>query len=208
MKTLIGIPVVNNLLLLEETINSCKKAGFDDFLIVLNGADSDIIEYAKDYEYILNNENIGVNKAWNQILDYFLDADFDRVIIANSDISIKGNFKSELDRINDDCYIIPNVVETFSNYKINATDEIDGIQSGVFIILDKYQVQVVYPIQTLTSIWFGDSDILQKLKKYQKVKLFNNLQLKHEVSATIRSLDISNKWHNENIIWLEKIKTR
>jgi hypothetical protein len=206
MRTLIGIPVVNNLPLLKETIDSCKKAGFDRFLIVLNGANNDIIEYAKDFEFILNSENIGVNKAWNQIIEYFLTTDLDRVVIANSDISIKENFKSELDKIKDDFYIIPNVVDKFSDFKIKTTDEIEGIQSGVFIILNRNQIKIVYPIQTKTDIWFGDSDILQRLKRYQPVKLFNNLQLKHEISATIRSLDISNKWHQENKVWLDKIK--
>lgn len=87
MSNYVGIATVNNLRYLQETLNSIK--GIDNILIVDNGSTDETYQWVADcqHEKVLNGANLGVSKAWNQILNWGISHDDCEIIyILNNDI--------------------------------------------------------------------------------------------------------------------------
>ncbi len=86
----IGIPTVNLVNYLQETLASIKSKHDFEILLVDNGSnDGKTREWIESsgYDRILNEENVGVSKAWNQIINWGLSHNgCDIVFILNNDI--------------------------------------------------------------------------------------------------------------------------
>lgn len=85
----IGIPTINNIKYLQETLNSIKDIEDSHILIVDNGSTDITYQWvvACQYEKILNGSNLGVSKAWNQILNWGISHDDCNVVyVLNNDI--------------------------------------------------------------------------------------------------------------------------
>lgn len=85
----IGIPTINLLRYLEETINSIKCHDEFQLLLIDNLSIDGTREWIQQsgHEYILNPENYGVSKSWNQILHWGLSHnDCEVIFILNNDI--------------------------------------------------------------------------------------------------------------------------
>lgn len=85
----IGVPTVNNVKYLQETLASIKGVADDHILIIDNGSAerTRLWVAASQYEKILNKENLGVAKAWNQIINWGMSHDDCEIVyIFNNDI--------------------------------------------------------------------------------------------------------------------------
>jgi len=89
MNICLGVPTVNNLRYLKETLNSIKSKHPIEILIIDNGSEDETRNWVANSEYavILNPTNLGVSKAWNQIIYWGLSYDDCKLIfILNNDI--------------------------------------------------------------------------------------------------------------------------
>ena len=87
-----GIPTVNNLRYLCETIESIKSKYPIKILIVDNGSEDETRNWVagSGYESILNPTNIGVAPAWNQVLYWGLSHnDCKLIFVLNNDIVLR-----------------------------------------------------------------------------------------------------------------------
>jgi len=87
MSVYLGVPTVNNLRYLCEVLDSIK--GVDNILIVDNGSTDPTHQWIVNcqHEKMLNETNLGVSKAWNQILNWGLSHDDCEIVyVLNNDI--------------------------------------------------------------------------------------------------------------------------
>jgi GT2 family glycosyltransferase len=86
----LAIPTVNNLKYLQETIASIKSKEEFQLLILDNGSNDKFTKewiQGSGHEFILNETNLGVAKAWNQIINWGLShEDCEIIFILNNDI--------------------------------------------------------------------------------------------------------------------------
>jgi len=85
----LGIPTVGLRKYLQQTIESIVTAYHVKLLVIDNNSQDGTTEWLKQcgYEYILNPENYGVAKSWNQILDWARSHNnFELCFIMNNDI--------------------------------------------------------------------------------------------------------------------------
>lgn len=160
-RILVAIPVLYN----GETCLKAFKSVIQeaDLLIIDNNSEIDVKQAIKQiwYEYpnvkvIQNQENVYVNKAWSQILEYFLDSQYDQLVIMNSDLIMSAGWSKHLE---DGISAIPS----------DGTLKDDRIAfcgtAGVAINLNKEMARLVYPIPETIRIWHGDEFIYQKIRK-------------------------------------------
>ena len=175
MRILIAIPFLfgaeHSKLCIESVINSeC------DLLLIDNGAEQSVKNVLNFYHsrsnvhIISNQENIFVNPAWNQAMEFFLSLDYDRLIIMNSDLIMHPNWfevlKNRLVEFPDEITlpIIADNILQYATCEYQSGMEVASGTPGVFISLNKKQVEIVYPIHSEIKIWFGDNWILDSLR--------------------------------------------
>lgn len=137
---------------IESVINDANV------LLIDNGASQDVKDVIEEYSdrcfVIRNIENVYVNPAWNQIMHFFLAGGWLKLVIMNSDLIMhKGWSKC----IWGDVIPIPGNEET--------TKIVTEGTPGVFICLDRNQVEIVYPIPEYYFIWFGDQFVFEVLRQ-------------------------------------------
>lgn len=163
MRILVGIPVIAHADLCKAAIDSVVLES--DVLVIDNNADPEtkLMLLREDIEVLVNTENIYVNAAWSEIMQYFLLSEFyDTLIIMNSDLIMQPGWSAKLQEgqicIPTDGSHAENVVVT------------EGIP-GVFIHLSREMVEMVYPIPSYVKIWFGDNWVFEILRRlgYQTV---------------------------------------
>ncbi len=161
MKILVGIPCLYNAEMCKLSILSVAMEA--DVLVIDNGADYGVkqmikllIECKFNIRFISNEQNIFVNPAWNQILHYFLQSDYDQLIIMNSDLVMKPGWSN---RIQDGISCIP----TDGSHLVDTV--VSEGTTGVFIHLNKEMARLAYPIPYGIKIWFGDNFLYGKIRK-------------------------------------------
>src|ERR1700748_1918760 len=94
---LVGIPVLFN----GETCLKAFRSVIDeaDLLIIDNNSPKDVKQAIKqiwnekpNIIIIANKENVYVNKAWSQIVKYFLKSDYEQLVIMNSDLILDAGW--------------------------------------------------------------------------------------------------------------------
>lgn len=161
MKILCGIPCLYN----GETCLKAFKSVVNeaDLLIIDNGSEIDVKQAIKQiwYEYpnvkvIQNQDNLFVNPAWNQIIEYFLDSQYDQLVIMNSDLIMEQGWSKHLE---DKVSAIPNDGnQKFDEIVFNGTP-------GIFVNMNKEMAKLCFPIPDSIKIWFGDLFLYSKIRK-------------------------------------------
>lgn len=187
-KILVGIPVIYDANCVRRCLAHIK--GADGILIIDNNATLDIKEIIRPYNKIVNEKNIYVNPAWNQIMLYFLDhPEFDTVIILNSDIYLKHDVFTKIKSIDLDAQkVIPLVtgVSAFYDSPNPTTQVVEAGVPGVFICLSRKMVELVYPIPSEIKLWYGDNWIFNKLQLLDyKMTIYSDLQAIMDWSRSI-----------------------
>lgn len=207
MRILCGIPVLFNgdtcLKAFKSIINEA------DLLIVDNGSEIDVKQAIKQiwYEYpnvkvIHNQENVYVNKAWSQIIEYFLNSQYDQLVIMNSDLIMSPGWSKYLE---DGISCLPCDGEL-------KTDRIvfNGTM-GIAIHLNKEMAKLVYPIPESIKIWFGDDWCFGKIRKagFKTIIKANYIaQHWHNGSQTCQKLkNFQEIIAQDKLAWLEIEKT-
>lgn len=206
-KILVGIPVLFNgdtcLRVFESVI------GEADLLIVDNGANKDVKDaiYLTRIKYpsvkaIRNDKNEYVNSGWNQILKYFLDSDYEQLIILNSDLILLQGWSK---------YIIDGISAIPHEDKRDCDEEVFEGTPGVMIHLNREMAELVYPIPESIKIWFGDLWIYSKIRKagYKTIVKAGLKALHfHGGSQTCNKLpEFQEIIEQDKIAWLEIEKT-
>jgi len=205
-KILVAIPVVINPQLFRAAITSVlvNRRGNVDLLIIDNNSDilvkQIIYEIQQDYLGVIvitNAENIFVNPAWNQMMQFFLKRkQYDYLCIMNSDLVLQNNWYELLNnrwQHNENEIIIPNVCDEISlnlSTEIQDAKEVNSGTAGIFITLNREQCNIVYPIPNEIKVWFGDEWIYTILRNLgYKTVIPNNFIARHEWSSTVSKLE-------------------
>jgi hypothetical protein len=207
MRVLVGIPVIYCEECVEQCLDSLKgqDAGI---LIIDNNATPKIKKLVSSYPNIINKENIYVNPAWNQIMKMFLNSNYDRLVILNSDMILESDVIEKIKNIDLDGDLtipLPNVSEHQISEGIR---EIDWGFPGIMIVLSRKMCELVYPIPESLKIWFGDDWIYRRLKNNgYNLRVFYSIKARHSGSRSIASVkEASEIIEQDKINWLTEEK--
>ena len=181
-----------------------------DLLIIDNGSAPDVKEAINkilhDYQFTTRvnvipfSKNIYVNPAWSVILEYFLESDYEHLVIMNSDLILYPGWSKYLE---DNVWCIVNG----GSYKVD-TEVFEGI-AGVFINFNKEMARLVYPLPAALKIWYGDTYIEKKFAK-AGIKMIVKAGLLadhvHGGSVTVRGLPEFQDVIKQDMIEWETIK--
>jgi len=148
LKILVGIPTIGPAHLTQMAIDSVYPEA--DVLVVDNNADDEtkLVLLREDIYVIANEQNEYVNKAWNQILEAFLESGYETLVIMNSDLIMSPGWSRKL---NPKQICIP--TDGSHTEDVVVTEG----TPGVFIHLSRDMAEIVYPIPEYIRIWFGDN---------------------------------------------------
>jgi hypothetical protein len=169
MRILIAIPCLfgaeHTKLAIQSVVNSDV-----DLLLIDNGAANDVKAVIYSFEprsnvwVIRNKENIYVNPAWNQIMEYFNSGHWSHLILMNSDLIMGAGWKDCVENFLQQ-YPQASPVPNQSNELEGEVPLYEGI-AGVFVVLSRYQVGLVYPIPNEIKVWFGDNWIYDIIRAH------------------------------------------
>lgn len=157
MTILCGIPCLFGPVHTKESIDSVIKEA--EVLLIDNGAEQSVKDVISGYNChkIYNKENIFVNPAWNQIIEFFLKNDYyDSLAIMNSDIIMEKGWSDVIKKA--DAMAIPNLGDATEDIEVHSGTP------GVFIHLNRKQAEIIYPIPDCIKVWFGDNWIYEILR--------------------------------------------
>lgn len=191
MRILVGIPVLYHAEQFKRALRSVIKV---DVLVVDNGSDKDVKNVINQFPvHVIRHEvNTFVNSAWNDILNYFINSDkHTHLIIMNSDLQMQTQWKTVLENrlaVNPNDVCLPVLSDINVKVEVDVKEPVyvtEGI-AGIFILLNKEQARLVYPIPSEIKVWFGDNWIFERLKKHgYKICIPPNLIAQHEWSSTV-----------------------
>lgn len=208
-KILVGIPVLYGYKHTQDAINSVINQEDVHVLIIDNGATEDLKELFKNYEHYnnftvkVNEKNIYVNPAWNQIMYAFLNdfKDFDILCIMNSDITMQNNWSDVLRYwyfFKDKASFLPVLLtDCVKLVRLKNVEVIGGKPevvkegtAGVFITLNRDQCEMVWDIPETMKVWYGDNWIYGMLRGcgHQTV-IVDNLIAFHGLSQTVSRVE-------------------
>ena len=194
MKILTGIPVIKDSGWFKECLIPLNR---HRLLIVDNNADDDCKKVIKKLKCnkIVNKKNVYVNKAWNQIMEWFINnEEYTHLNILNSDLRLMKGWESFLSKVWDK-NIIPLATETTGIPPIengnNKYKIVPGGHPGICIILSREQVKAVYPIPEDIKIWFGDNYIWGVLQNKHNIKLgvYESFYASHGNSRSVSQVE-------------------
>lgn len=201
MKYLVGMPCLFGYEHTKEAIESVVHKQDVDVLLIDNGAEQKVKELLinnysikQNVTVLSNKENIYVNPAWNQIMDFFLGSYCDYLLIMNSDLTLQTNWKNALDahltkyHLDIPVPVISNDRKILNEREVNdngLTFVFEGTP-GVLIVLSKEHVKKVYPIPETIKVWFGDNWIYEGLRKLgYKTVVLSSLLSYHSGSQNV-----------------------
>lgn len=218
-KYLIGIPCLHGVDHTREAIESAVNDDAD-VLVIDNGADEGvkkvIYSFGDQIKVIRNEKNVFVNPAWNQVIEYFLNGEYQNLVIMNSDAIIPSSWCLELDKFYARYFQdipVPHI-QLDKRFAWNDQDPaksvlaeplVDGI-AGICICLTRQQVKWIYPIPDGIKVWFGDNWIYETLRQVGcKTWKLHNLEVYHAVSQNVSiahgvydQIEIDKAWWEEN----------
>lgn len=206
MKILVVIPCLYGPDHTREAIESLINKPDVDVLLIDNGAE-DSVKSSLNYYYlahksccelIQNKNNIYVNPAWQQGINYFLKhPEYSHIIIMNSDLIMQNDWANIVKNIwsNDpDAIIIPQNTQD-KNFRFDVPKETTELLQvhegtpGVFITMNRKQAEIINPIPSELKIWFGDNWIFEILRGCgYKTLIPNNLWSYHYWSQNVQKV--------------------
>ncbi len=213
MKILVGIPVITGYKHTMEAIDSVLNQKDVSLMIIDNNATPDIKELFKKYAHYnnftvkVNENNIYVNPAWNQIMYAFLNneeyKDYDLLCIMNSDLTMQNNWSdvlrnaynfnpkgSYLPVVVNDCVKLERMKEVPTNVIHDQLKVVTEGTAGIFITLSREQVNMVYDIPETMKVWFGDNWIYGMLRGCgHDTMIVENLFAFHGLSQTVSRVE-------------------
>lgn len=176
---LTGIPCLFGAVHTKASIDSVINES--DVLLIDNGAEQAVKDVISKYNChkIHNKENIFVNPAWNQIISFFLNNDYDTLVIMNSDIIMEKGWSGVLNKVETDIIAVPNLGSASEDVEVHSGTP------GVFIHLNRKQAEIIYPITDCIKVWFGDNWIYQILRTLgYKTIVYHELKANHYHSGS------------------------
>ena len=223
MKILLGIPCLYGAGHTKEAIESVIDKPGVVLLLIDNGAEHDVKELIGSYRanetvtVIENKNNVYVNPAWNQIIGFFLDGDFDYCIIMNSDLVMQKDWDKVLKnrwRVKPDEVCIPFGVASKLFRGVDTDVSRAEVKSsgtaGVFITLNRKQAKIVYPLPEECKLWFGDEYIYTILRSigYETVMPENLLSCHYGSKSLSRVKGVSEIIEKDKGHWEKTVKAR
>jgi len=219
---LITIPCLYGVEHTRECIESVIHKKNVSLHLVDNGAEIAVKELLNHYKasytnvILIHNEvNIYVNPAWNQGIEYFLrEKEFDYLIILNSDMTMYENWDLVLRKrleVYPDEISMPTVINDrlFTDLVVD-TEVIEGTTvyggvNGAFILLNRKQAKIVFPIPSDIVVWFGDNYIFELLRGFgYKTLVIPNLICFHYISQNVQKVEgIGEIIEEDKIAWHE-----
>lgn len=223
MKILVAIPFLfgadHSKLCIESVVNSGV-----DVLLIDNGAEQSVKNVLNFYHsrpnihIISNPENVFVNPAWNQAMEFFLAFDYDRLVIINSDLIMHPNWhevlKNRLVEFPNEITlpIITDNILQYATCEYQSGMEVSSGTPGVFISLNRKHVEIVFPISAEIKIWFGDNWLYDSLRGLGfKTVIAPNLfaQHYHNGSQSVSKLNgISEMIEQDKINWTNIVQNK
>ena len=219
-KILLSIPCLYGVEHTKECIDSIAFKENIDVYLIDNGAEDTVKKLLNDYEnrcpnvkVLHNPKNIFVNPAINQGMQYFLEnKEYDYFISINSDLILYPNWDEVVRKrlaVNPDEICMPTIIndKLFSNVSINSDvvegTVINGGVNGVFMIMNRKQVELVNPIPEEMKIWFGDNHIFDILRGVgYKTIMSDNFLGYHYVSQNVQKVKgISEMIEEDKVMW-------
>lgn len=233
MRYLVGIPCLYGSEHTKLAIESVARTYDVDLLLIDNGAEKSVKDLIKTYEaapdvfVISNPENVYVNPAWNQIINFFLLNDkYDYLVIMNSDLILQKDWKKVMDfyfKVYPDVIPLPVIGSDSTVYDkeielVFEHHEVFKGTPGVLIVINRKHAKIVYPIPDYIKVWFGDNWIFEILRslKYRTI-VIQNLLAYHAWSQNVNKVEGIHEiieqdkieWHNNGHRDMnEKIKTQ
>lgn len=157
-----------------ECIESVVYKDNVDVLLIDNNAETALKHTINTYEKRLNNVfvirndvNMYVNYGMNQVMYNFLTRpEYDYCILLNSDVVMHPDWDIVLRNrlaVDPNESTMPTMIDDKHFSNVNITTEyqegtvITGGVNGAFTVLNRKQVEVVYPIPESIRIWYGDN---------------------------------------------------
>lgn len=205
MKILVGIPVFrlpdSVCWSIDPLLNTPATV-----LIIDNNADADVKQAIKKYEgkteIIRNVTNTYCNGAWNQILKFGIEHQFD-VIGLGTDLILRTGWYDVLtthmkSSIKEVC--LPRIVaDSKEDFNAKVADNIAGPMS----FFTREAAQLVYPIPMSLKHWYGDTYMFGKLRAHGwKTIVLGNLKADHPWSqVTYRTPEAYTVIEQDKIEW-------
>lgn len=184
-RVLCGIPCFR----IAEQVGRCLGSLVStptDILSIDNAADEDVKQVLKHFKgrikIIHSDVNLYCNGAWNRILEYGLDQNYDVIALGSSDVTL-GNGWYDVLQARASAFLdeiwLPRIGE--------PSEGVEYVHEGVagfFSFLPRKAVDIVYPIPHGLRMWFGDQYCFELLRKHgYKVTILNALKAQHEWSS-------------------------
>jgi len=222
---LVGIPCLMGAYQTKQAILSVISESNVDLLIIENGSAQDVKEVISTFEdrpqvkVIRNEQNTYVCPVWNQIQEYFLaNSRYDRLIIMNSDLVMAARWSEVLlNRWAIEPYEV--CIPVIKDVMVGQVDDVEVGEAqvvsegtpGVFLTLNRDQVNMVYPIPESIKIWFGDNWIYDILRGVgHETVIPENLLSYHYWSTSVSSN--ASEFHpiieQDKIAWRDEVQEK
>jgi len=164
----------------REALESISNQKDVHVLIIDNGADNEVKAVIERFSFltnvyvIRNKENVYVNPAWQQGINFFLGYDaYTHLIIMNSDLIMQKDWAEVLRNrwaVDPDEICIPNMIKSKHvneepiDTALTHSLRVHEGTAGVFITLNRKQCEMINPLPIECKVWFGDQWIYEILR--------------------------------------------
>ena len=175
---LVGVPCYRDGPMVDRCLRSLQEPRIQ-LLIVDNGADQDVKQVIGGKGVVIRNKvNRYVNPAWNQMMQWFLDAGpYDLLVLANSDLVMTAGWSAKLR-----AHRVTNRQEQIIFGKVGPAQR----SMGAFFAMTRRSVEASYPIPDDLLIYGGDDFIFEVNRGIGfSETVVDDLTMFHAVSGTI-----------------------
>lgn len=188
IKILVGIPCFRIADQVRRCISALEKTP-TDILAIDNNADRDVkdmlVSFGDRVKILSSPTNEYCNGAWNRILKWGLEGDYDIIALGSSDVELHSGwyefitkrFETHKDEVWLPCIGEPN------NKGVDDVEYCDNV-AGFFTFIPRPAAELFYPIPHVLKHWYGDVYMFGKIReKRWKVVVLKGMTAWHEWSS-------------------------